>query len=169
MPGEWGTPTTQTAILQAVAARIRSQVTRLDGENLCFLSMHPQPAHEMRQPLYATVAPMSGRYDDEIFDGSGDTLEKSGVVITVWNDVKLDRQGGDERSLTDESRGLLTLKRLILKALSEHTLLDANSNKILKEPMRPINSGHPNRNDEEHGSFSVSFSTDFVWDLSAES
>jgi hypothetical protein len=160
-----GHPTTQVTVLQAIVERLRSQVAQLSSESTCFLSMDPEPCHEERQNLYATVAPMSGRFDDEIFDGSAYANELAGVVITVWSMMKLDRPGGDVRMMTEDARGLLNLKRAILKALKGHDLLDGEGHKILVRPMRPLNAGHPQRHEEEQGSFSLSFSTDFIWDL----
>ena len=166
MATDWGTPTDQVTVLQAVVTRLQSQIAKLHGDNLCFLSMDPEPIGEQRQNLYATVAPMGGRFDDAISDGSGSVNELSGVVVTVWSGMRLDRADADALMMTDAARGLLTLKQQILKALSGYALLDHSGNKILVRPMRPINAGHPQRESEAKGSFSLSFSTDFIWNLS---
>ncbi len=162
----YGTPTNQIAILEAVVSRLQSEVPQLQGDNTCFMSMSVEPSSEQRQTLYATVSPMGGRYDDGIFVGSGDVNELTGVVITVWSAMKLDRPNGDKYMMTDATRGLLTLKQDILRAMiKKGPLMDSNGNIIISKPMQPINAGHPQRADDALGAFSLSFSTDFVWDL----
>ena len=162
----YGTPTTQIKVLEAVVKALRDAIPQLQGENTCFLSMDPEPLHEERQNLFATVCPMAGRFDDEIHHGSDYANELSGVLITVWSGMKLDRPGGDKMMMTESARGLLSLKRLILKALNGLELKDKEGNTIVCRPMRPLNAGHPQRRDEDKGSFSLSFATDFIWDLS---
>lgn len=162
-----GCPTDQATVLQAVVDRLRDQVSELRGENLCFLSMKPTPRTEVRQNIYATVCPMGGTYDPEMFAGAGaaGVWEKTGVIVTVFSRMQLDRSDGDELMLLHDTRGLLKLKKLILKALSDHDLLGADGNPLLLEAMAPLSSGHPRDNNESVGEFSLSFSTDFIWDL----
>lgn len=170
-----GFPTDQVTVLNAVVALLQASVVMLSGNNTCFLSMHTDPIESQRQNLYASVAPMSGQYDEGIFAGaarisgqSSGVLEQTGVIVTVFSQMRLDRPDADSKMLTDETRGLLALKRQILSALSGRQLQDADGNNILTTVMRPINASHPGRAAEETGAFSVAFSTDFVWDLSSE-
>ena len=111
---------------------------------------------------------MSGQFDSEMFAGAGaaGTAEKSGVIVTVFSQMKLDRSDSDESMLLHESRGLLGLKKVILKALSAHSLVDHSGHQILLNLMEPMNSGHPRDDGDAVGEFSVVFATDFVWDLS---
>lgn len=161
-------PTDQVTVLLAVVARIRDQVPLLSQENNCFLSMSMDPIGEQRQDIYATVAPMSGRFDHEMFVGAGDAgaCEQTGVIITVFSQMRLDRPSQDLQMLTQESRGLLLLKKQILKALAGHDLQDSSGNRILRDRIEPLNASHPQRYDESEGTFSLSFATNFVWDLS---
>lgn len=169
MPGGPGTPTTQIEVLEAVVARIRSQLEQFDEDNLCFLSVDPDPCYEVFQPQYITVAPAEGGLDDGIFDGSGSTNELSAVEVTVWSQVKLDREGADVEMLETDDRGLLVIKRQILRALSRHMLLDPEGNMILVRPMRLLHAAYPkHRNDDDRGNISMTFSTDFIWDLTAD-
>jgi len=170
MPGIFanaGFPTDQITVLNAVVALLQASVSALAGDNLCFLSMHTDPIENYRQNIYATVAPMSGRYDEDLFRGSGNAVEQSGVIVTVFSQMRLDRPDADTRMLTDETRGLLTLKKQILKALNAKQLQDGEGNNILTSVMRPINAGHPGRASEEMGTFSLAFATDFLWNLSS--
>lgn len=162
-----GCPTDHATVLQAVVDRLRYEVSELSAENLCFLSMKPTPRTDVRQNLYATVCPMGGTFDPEMFSGAGAAgiCEKTGVIVTVFSQMKLDRADSDEIMLLHDARGLLKLKQRILKALSDHDLLGADGNPLLLEAMAPLSSGHPRDNNESVGEFSLSFSTDFIWDL----
>lgn len=153
-------------VLQAVVTRLQTAVPQLNGDNRCFVSMSPEPEAEQRQNLYATVCPMSGRYDDAVWAGSGVAEELSGVVVTVFSNIKLGRPGDDASSLGASERGLLVVKRAVLKALNAYVLLNANAEQIISRPMKPLGSGHPQFQETDIGSISLNFSTDFVWDLS---
>ncbi len=161
-------PTDQATVLQAVVDRIQAQVPDLDADNRCFISMKPEPRTDVRQSIYCTVCPMSGDYDQEMFAGAGadGVVEHSGVIVTVFSQMKLDRSDADASMLLHADRGLLKLKGLILKALAGHSLANSSNEMILLQPMAPINSGYPRDASENAGEFSLSFSTDFRWDLS---
>lgn len=160
-------PTDQATVLQAVVDRIRDQVPRLGAANTCFISMKPEPRTDVRQSIYCTVCPMSGDYDQEMFAGSGaqGVIEHSGVIVTVFSQMKLDRADADEQMLLHLDRGLLRLKGQILKALAGHSLVNGLNQQLLLQPMAPLNSGYPRDAGDSAGEFSLSFSTDFRWDL----
>lgn len=160
-----GVSTDQVTVLNAVVALLKASVPELSGDNTCFLSLHTDPIENQRQNIYATVAPMSGQYDEPLFAGMGVAVEHSGVIVTVFSQMRLDRPDGDTSMLTDQTRGLLPLKQSVLKALNGAMLQDPNSNNILLSAMRPVNSSHPSRADEKLGTFSLAFTTDFQWNL----
>lgn len=160
-----GIQTDQVAVLDAVLTQLRT-VTTFQGENTAFLSMHTEPLDEMRQNVYATVCPMSGQFDEALFRGYGVAYEATGFIVNVFSQMRLDRPDGDVSMLTDATRGLLVLKKQVLDAFTNHILVDTEGNGLLSSSIRPINSSHPNRDDEGIGTFSLMFATDFSWNLS---
>ncbi len=160
-----GFPTDQITVLDAVVARIQSHVPLLKGDNTVFLSLTTDPIQSERQNIYATVAPMGGQYDEGLFTGIGIAAEDTGCIVTVFTQMRLDRSDEATKLLTDNQRGLLLIKKQLLACLTNYMLQDANSNNILRRPMRPINAGHPQKESEKQGSFSLAFTTDFTWSL----
>jgi len=163
--GLCGNPTDQVTVLNAVIALLQAGVPKLAGPNTCFLSMDTEPLGNQRQNIYGTVCPMGGSYDGELFDGGAEAVEHSGVIVTVFSAMKLDRADADVAMLTDASRGLLGLKQQVLKSLVGKMLVDQSSNNILLRPMRPLQADHPNRHNDTKGKFSLMFETIFQWNL----
>jgi hypothetical protein len=86
------------------------------------------------------------------------------VAVTLYSQMQLDRADADSAMLTDSARGLLVLKQQVLKTLSSANLLDNGGNKLLLNLMQPVSARQDHRNGV--GSFTLNFSTDFVWNLS---
>ena len=161
--------TTQVDVLEAVISRLISQLTELKASN-CYLSLEPYPDERITHPLCCIVSPMGGVYDATVFEGAGSNslIENSGVIVSVWSNLKLDQSGHAERVLNDAARGLIVLKRKILMALTGHDLLDSDGNQILVALMAPRQAEHPQKGvmKDNLTGFSLMFSTDFEWDLS---
>jgi len=167
--GNAGFPTDQAAVLNAVVERIQGSIASLADDVACFVSLVPDPDLEERQPIYCTVCPMPGEFDQQIYDGAGiqGVVEMTGVLVTVFSNLGLDRPDEHTALLLDPSRGLITLKQQLLKTMLANPMLqDANGNNILIEPMLPQQSSSTGRNSSrEMGRFSLRFSTSFRWNL----
>lgn len=169
--------TNQIAVLEAVIARLIAAVDGFSARN-CILTAQPpqEPPENIHGDYFATVSPTNGRFDEGVHEGAGieGTLEYAGVVIVIFSRIKLDRVGHDTALLTDASRGLLELKRLILRALSGHDLMDESGDSLLANFMAPLRSDSPNSTWEKGGrgpalgDLALTFSTDLLWDLSAD-
>lgn len=164
-------PTDQVDVLQAVVSRLIREVDKFTDTN-CFLTAEPpdEPPANVRNNLFCTVSPTNGQFDQGVHEGGGinTTFEDAGVEIVIFNAVKLDRVGHDSALLTEASRGLLVLKKQILKALSGHDLQDGNGEEILINLMAPLLSKNPRSSKGKEGAvgdLSLQFSTDFEWDL----
>lgn len=162
----------QITVLQAVADRLIASVatTPALNDSTCFLSLQPLPPVMLPSNLFLTVAPIEGRFDSGLHDGGGiyQTMEEAGVVVTVFSRVHLDRGGRDGKQLSESARGLLTIKRLILKSLSGHDLLTSGGSTFLRNLMAPMRCDAPGKIQEEGnliGYLPIYFSTDFDWDL----
>jgi hypothetical protein len=161
--------TSQVTVLNAVVDRLISEIPTLT-ESTCFLSLEAEPTIEIQSNLFVTVCPIGAGFDNSTFDGMAydGVLENSGVIVSAWSAMRLDRNEHARAVLTDDSRGLLILKQKILKALSGIMLTDPDDgHSLLTALCQPINSNHPQRAPfgEKHVGFSLTFATPFYWDL----
>lgn len=161
--------TTQTEVLERVRARLLAAIKQLQDPT-CYLSLDPEPDEQVKGDLFVSLAPMGGVFDQEWLTGAGQEgcREQSGVIVSVWSRVMLDKFQSAKAALTDADRGLLPWKHRILASLTDHDLLDASGNPILTDRMQPVTSDHPKQAMYRQGmtGFSLAFSTNFIWDLS---
>lgn len=160
-------PTTQDVVLDRVVARLIAQVSGLNAAN-CYQTVEPYPSADVGHGTFCHVSPGPGQYGQEALAGGGinTPFENASTWVTVFTRVRLDQPNHAERILKDASRGLLTFKRLILKALVGHNLLDANGNPLLIDYIYPTQATQPQLNEQDKVAFvSVAFNTNFEWDL----
>lgn len=165
-------PTDQATVLQAVVDRLIARLTAFSlTTSTCFISAEP----EILEPnssanLFITVCAMDGQFAQDELTGAGEALciENAGVIITPHTAVKLDRVEHVTNSLMVAGRGLLVLKKAILKAMkTSDRLQDSSNNELLVNLMHPLHGMRPRYNpDTGLALLSVTFSTDFQWDLS---
>lgn len=156
-----------TDILEAVKTRLIAEVEGFTESN-CIVSDEDQPAQPLSGNVMSFVSPMGGDFDAEWLAGGAENQckENTGVLVSVWTQMKLDPKQRIEQVLTNRTRGLILFKKRILKALTGHRLLNSDGNELLTELMAPRNSVHMRRSDDgKSAGFSLSFSTDFLWDL----
>lgn len=158
--------TDQIAVLNAVVARLIAQVSGLNAST-CFISDSPEPPAASQNNLFVTVAPVGSRFDEEAQVGAGaaELIEYAGVSVTIWSDMKLDRNEQAKYLLTDASRGLLAVKKAILKALVGHNLQVSGGDGLVAY-MRAVNCSPPGYTQGGLGRMTLMFSTEFLWDLS---
>lgn len=164
-------PTTQVTVLERVIARIINQLPQDFGTKNCFLTLDPLPPKLRTHPqLCCTVSPMGGMYEGVEGGGHNQVFELSGVIVGVWSAMVLDEDGHAEAVLNHQAKGLLRIKRRLLKSLAGHNLVDENGDAILISFMAPKESQHPQemRPLREFTGFTLYFSTEFEWDLSEE-
>lgn len=160
--------TNQADVLEAVAARLREAIPEPQfTESTCFISIWPVPPEFPPHETWITVAPAGGQFDEGMHDGGGAevTSEVTSVAVTVFTRCHLDDVSHSARILTEYTRGLLRLKREILRALSAHDL-EWRGDQILRNLMCPLKSDPPGYNKEEGlGWITVHVSTDFDHNL----
>lgn len=159
--------TDQSTILEAVVSRITATVDQFTAST-CVISEQTEPVSAYEGNLLCCVSPMAGSFPEEWTAGGGaeQCFESSGVIVSVWSRIKLDRVNRTKSALLNEDRGLLPVKKAVLKSLCGHDLLDIHGNQLLASLMAPINSQHQRRSGEgKFIGFSISFSTDFLWNL----
>ena len=160
--------TTQVAVLQALVALLRTTLTLNDRQ--CYEA--PEPAVPPTDPpggdYVLTVAPADGRFDEaeQAGGGAAEVREEASVVVTICVHVDLDTADHLTRALYDAKRGLLSIKRLVLKTLAGQ-MLTSGTNPLLTDYMAALQSWKPRRDESrEWIMIGVAFSTDFNWDLS---
>lgn len=156
----------QETVLNAVVARIIAAIpTKFNASN-CFVSLKPVPVPIPTHDIFCTVGVADSQFDQSIIEGAGQNAcaEDAGVVVTVGTRIRLDQLSHHKMALTDSSRGLLPLKRLVLKALVAHDLL-TGSDTFLRNLMMPLSSSFGSADRDNVCWCSITFSTDFDWDL----
>lgn len=160
--------TDQATVLQAVITRLIAQIDLLNEWNCVIPEDDDEPELPRQSNVIVHVSPMGGTFDDEWFVGGAEHQchEHTGVVVTVWSQIKLDASQRKTHALLEANRGLMPWKLRILKALTGHRLLDSDGNELLTELLAPRNSQFPRRtHDGKCVGVSISFSIDFLWDL----
>lgn len=160
--------TDQATVLQAVVDRIAATVDQFGTSN-CVIAEETEPIAEYEGNLLCCVSPMAGKFPEDwtIGGGAEQCHEETGVIISVWSRIQLDRKNRTKAALLKEHRGLLPIKKAVLKSLCGHDLADSDGNNLLTSLMAPLNSKHQRRTgDGKFIGFALSFSTDFLWDLS---
>lgn len=165
--------TDQSTVLQAVVNRLIARLGVAYGLNSsnCFMSVEPEIVEIPRSHNFAvTVCPVEAQFDQGALDGAGEYLciEQAGVIVTPHTAIKLDRVEDFTAALTNATRGLLGMKKAILKAMkTSDRLQDGSGNELLVNLSQPERASMPVYNPQTSLSrLSVTFSTDFQWDLS---
>lgn len=158
--------TDQSTILQAVVTRLIGEIADLNAAN-CYESAEPDPTVERSHNFFVQVSIGDGQFPQHFQVGGGinQVTEEASVWVTAFSRIKTDQAQHAKQLLTDSSRGLLVLKKQILAALAGHDLQDAAGNEILRNYMAVVGAARPIHQWEEFSAISISFSTDFDWDL----
>ena len=158
-------PTTQVDVLTAIVKQLQTALGLT--ESACFLSVHPEAQPTVNQNVWLTVSPEDGQFDDGAWGGGGQAvlIENTWAVITIFSAMRLDRPEHDVAFLTDVVRGVLTVKRKVLKALGTFDPVNSSADFILCQPMAPTNSPRPLNDRLRIGDCQLWFSTIFLWDI----
>jgi hypothetical protein len=162
--------TEQADVLDAIVARLLDQIDSLSDKN-CFISLLPNPPYKCPDNLFVTVSPTAGTFPAEFLDGGGQNqcVEATGVLVTIFSRYMASRPGQDRETLSDQTRGVLRLKRLILKALTDHDL-QFGGNLILRDPILPTDSGNTDPVEQPGQNLvqlPLKFALAFDWNLTA--
>lgn len=156
---------TQETVLKRIVVRLRRQL-RLNRSR-CYETLEPEaPAI---QPVggghFVTVAPGDGQFV-EGEQAPPNVTEEWSVLVTVYTRIKLDRLNSDQELLRDASRGLLVLKRKILKALVGHDLTTRAGDTFLRQLLFARHCNRPQHDSERHiGWITIEFGVPFDWEL----
>lgn len=167
------TGTNHIEVLEAVVCKLIDDVECLTKKT-CFITASALngPPPNVRENLFVTVSPGVGNFLSNLHTGGGSevTVEDSSVEIELYSTIKLDRISYDSSMLINQSRGLLSLKKEVLKCLSGYIPTDgAGTNSLVSSAIEPLqaseaSSGHASK--VHVAQMSLSFATQFLWDLS---
>lgn len=161
--------TTQIDVLNAILLRLRNQLT-LD-DRTCFAVARPQDAPNIFPGgnYFLTVAFGDGTFNEEE-QVTVNCMEATDFTITAYTRIKTDSTGHDMFLLTDSARGLLSIKKLILKALVGQDLQDDDGFVFLRELIKAIHASSPDivnlpSSGTQAGTIQLIFRCSFDWKL----
>jgi len=156
---------TQDAVLNRLVEHLR-EALGLDKRQV-YETLEPTapPIIPKGGPYFVTVAPGAGQFvtgEQQIHN----VTEEWSVVVTGYTRIKLDSTDHDEKVLRDAKRGLLEIKRLLLKALVGQDLTTKYSEEFLRNLLYARNVTNPQHDRTKGiGWISIEFGVDFDWDL----
>ena len=162
--------TEQADVLDAVVKKLIDNIPLLSDKN-CFISILPKPPYKVSDSLFLTVSPTAGNFPEDLLIGGGQNqcTENSGVLVTIFSRYMAQRPDHDRDSLSDQTRGILKMKREVLRQLTALDL-EWEGSKILRSEMIPTDAS-PAEPVQDPGEnlvqLTIRFSTDFDWNLTA--
>lgn len=163
--------TTQDTILTQIVARLRD-VLDLPAHR-CYETLEPltDPPVPKGGEYFLTVSPGDGHFDEGMQAGGGaaQLMERSSVSVTAYAKIALDPGDQATEILHEVSRGMLPIKKGILRALVGHDLQDEDDNYLLRSQLYALQSWRPRYlPDAKIAMIAVGFGTDFDWDLTED-
>ena len=163
--------TTQDIAQTAFVALLRTQ-----------LGLNESQSPELSDPQEVPPLPPGGDYfltiastDSDFNEGEQSPEycnENVPVTVTIYTRVKLDKSGSDVQLLHEARRGLLPIKRLVLKALVGQDLQDPDGNTFLAKLLWCSHAGRVevitnDKSGQTLGRLTLTFQLSFDWDLTA--
>lgn len=165
---------TESTVLARIVARLQGQLSL--NARQCFETVQADspPEIPVGGGYFVAVAPGPGSFVPEE-QVAGNITEDWSVTVTAFTRVQLDSAGHDTAVLRDTSRGLLELKRRLLKALCGHDLTTESGDTLLRQYLYAQHCsapqiGAPLRAGRADGSvwvgwISITFGVSFDWDI----
>lgn len=152
-------------VLLAFRERLKSELAL--PENRCYLTTEPEAPPKI---------PRGGDYFVSIALGDSQFVtdnqapeqisEENTVIVTFYTRVQLDTPDAGERVLLLAARGLLPIKRKILKALVGHDLALPTGETFLRQLLFATHAARPRYDAQEAIAYqSISFAVDYDVDL----
>lgn len=154
-------------VLLAVQELILADMADLSfSEATVVVSDDPSPPANMRAQLFMTICPGDSQFPDDVQTGGGaDTVEELAVVlVTLFSARKTDQVGRMPLAVYDPERGLLEIKRRVMRALVGQ-YPDRNRFPLLSDCIKIRRSTMPRCDESGLYSLMLEFGTSFFWDL----
>jgi hypothetical protein len=156
----------QGDLLDAVVKALIDNVPQLSSKN-AFISIYPSPPYKVPDNVFVTVSPGASSFPEEFIVGGGQKqcAEDATVLVTIFSRFQCNQAGQERNALNEQTRGVLRMKRAILKALVAADLT-VNAQPVLRNLVMPKQSGAPEYAGEEQLiSVALSFGLTWDWDL----
>lgn len=164
--------TDQATLLGAIVLKLSKDIPSFSTEATCLISDEPWPSVEVNDNVFCTVCPLSDTFtpDDTVGGSDQGVIEVSSFRVTVWSRIALDQLEREGSAFLDAERGLLPLKKAVLRCLAGKQIFSdypANEVPLLIEYCRPVSAHHPpsKQHHDDFSSFGITFEAPFYWDL----
>lgn len=158
----------QAEVLAALVKLLIDKIPALSTKS-CFLTVLPVPPHLPSDNLMVTVSPNGGTFPEEFTAGGGEfqCTEDTSAIITILSRFQANRPGHEQALLSDQARGMLRMKKLILKAVTGKNLTSTvDANLVLRNLMAPRQSSTPEYvGDEQLAQIGITVSLMYDWAL----
>lgn len=163
------TDITQVDVLASLVLRLQEILELSDRQ--CYEVARPEdvPSVPVGGDFFLTVAPGGGTFEPQE-QAAGNISENTDVYVTAYSRIKTDSTGHDKYMLTDDARGLLAIKKMVLGTLCGFDLLDADGDTFLRQTVYAKSSSAPSlvdlpQSDKAFGSIQITFGVDFDWSV----
>jgi hypothetical protein len=160
----------QAVVLERIVARLRSALSLNERQVYETLSPDFLPRIPTGGDFFVAVSPLDGTFIDgeQVEDN---ITEEWGVAVTAYTRIRLDSTDRDEKMLRDASRGLLTIKKRILRALVGQDLKTDEGSEFLRDLLFARHCRQPDAAEIPDGKIPVGritleFGVHFDWELS---
>lgn len=154
-------------IYDAIVARLIERIPQFCNESTCYQTLNPDMVPPKPGDLMFPVAPLSGRIQESYVEGGGNEqlFVNGGAIVKIHSPLQLDQKGHDVALLSDASRGLWKVARLVLNALSVWDPMKGD-NEICRDPLGFL--GYDitkSRRRRPLGAIELHFAVNFDWDV----
>lgn len=159
-------------ILDAIVARLIDQIPDLCKPETCYQAIDPDDIGPSLGDVTFVVAPMSGNFPQEYYEGGG--LEQltvfGGVTVKIHSPLQLDQAGRDLIAMIDRPRGLWRVARRVIRALANPEWSPMKGdNEITRDPLVPagydISRGGNRKSKRKIRGIELNFRLNFDWDV----
>ena len=115
--------------------------------------------------FFATVAPGNGQFPDGE-QAVGNVTEETSYQVTVYNRMRLDAVGRDDKLVLESASSLYKLKLRVLKAIVGHDLTNDDDDLFLRQLLHVTHADRPNYDkDKGVGWLTLHVGVPFDWNL----
>ena len=155
---------TQQEVLDAVMTQLRPSLSLNSNQVFEVIDPLAPPSIPPGGDFFVTVAVAHGTFAEHE-QVPGNVTEDGMITVTGYTRIKLD-SSSDTKLLHDDTRGLLVIKRKILKALVGVDLVTEEGGRFLRELVLAKVSSQPNYDpDKGIGWLSMDFGVSWDWDI----
>jgi len=162
-------PTNQDDVLNAVVALLVANLAI--SERYVYQTLAPLKSigNPPSGDYWVTVSPGDGDFADgqwQAGGGANTLMELATTIVCGYTRIKLDSTDRDDKLLHELKRGVLPVKKKLLKALVGQQLTDTTGNNLLISLIQARHAETPNYdNDKQTGWITLHFATPFQWDM----